>query len=244
MPLSWSMDKIGPICRSVEGAAIVFDSIHGTDGRDPTVSNFEFHWPSAVQVKDLKVGFVRGRNSKPVEEREDLGIIKALGCELVEVQLPEIPMRAMASIIDVEGAAVFDDLIRAGETEGWNSRKQVFLAANFISAIDYLRFQRVRTKLMRMFESAIEEVDVLFNASDLFQTNFTGHPSIAIPSSFRKGKTPTPISTIFTGHLNQDEKVLALAAAFQVKVEAHLKRPPIDTWLKEFDARILDEKKE
>ena len=247
MPLSWSMDKIGPICRSVEGAAIVFDAIQGTDGQDPTVRNFEFLWPSAFQIKDLKVGFVRARNNRPAEDRKDLSIIKSLGCELVEVQLPNInSMRAMASIIDVEGAAVFDDLTRAGETEGWNSREKVFQAANFISAIDYLRFQRVRTKLMRKFESAIEGADVLINASDLFQTNFTGHPSIAIPTSFRKGKggTETPISTIFTGHLNQDEKVVALAAAYQDKVEAHLKRPPIDAWLEEFDAGTLDDKKE
>ena len=243
MSLSWSMDKVGPICRSVEGAAIVFDAIHGSDGIDPTVGDFDFNWPPRAQTGKLKVGYVRRRGQK-IDEREDLGIVQSLGCDLVEVQLPhKIPVRTMTSIINIEGASMFEELLRAGHTEGWNSWERTFQSANFFSAVDYLRMQRARTRLMRLFEEAIEGVDVLINAGDLLHTNLTGHPSVAVPDAFRKGETPTPICSIFTGRLHEDEKMLALAAAYQEKVDAHLKRPPIDKWLKAYEEGTLDGEK-
>jgi Asp-tRNA(Asn)/Glu-tRNA(Gln) amidotransferase A subunit family amidase len=241
MPLSWSMDKIGPICRSIEDCALVFDAIHGEDGRDATAANFDFSWPTGIQVSNLKVGYVKGR--RELSERTDLQPIRDLGCELVEIELPRtIPLRAMTNIIDVEGAAVFDDLLRQGETEGWNSWTRTFQAAQFISAIDYLRFQRARTKLMHEYEKSIAGVDVLFNCNDLVHTNFTGHPSAVLPRTYRGDDVKTPMAAVFTGHLNQDATVLALAAAYQNRVDAHLQHPPLSRWLGEFENGTLDPK--
>ncbi len=196
MPLSWSMDKIGPICRSVEDCALVFDAIHGADGLDATANNYPFQWPLQTSVKGMKVGY--GKSRKPLAEREDLATLQELGCELVELDLPtDIPLRALTSIIDVEGASVFDQLLRNGETEGWNQWPEIFRAANQISAVDYVRFQRARTLLMLEFEQAIEGVDVLVNMRDLVHTNLTGHPSIVMPVGYREaddgGTTPVTI---------------------------------------------------
>lgn len=242
MPLSWTMDKIGPICRSVEDCALVFDAIHGADGRDATAANFAFEWPHQTNLVGLKVGIVPGRRS--VDERTDLEPLRKMGCEFVEIELPrDIPMWAMTKIIDVEGAAVFDELLRAGKTEGWNSWTRSFQGAQFVSAIDYLRFQRARTLLMHQFEKAIEQVDILFNCNDLVHTNFTGHPSVVLPRAYRGNEVKSPVAAVFTGHLNQDATVLSVAAAYQSDVDAHLQHPPLEDWLTKFEAGELDEKR-
>ncbi len=241
MPLSWSMDKIGPICRSVEDCALVFDAIHGADGQDATAGSFPFEWPTARSIPNLKIGITKSR--RKIDERKDLEPLIKLGCELVEVELPsEIPMWAMTKIIDIEGAAVFDTLLRQGETEGWNSWTRSFQAAQYISAIDYLRFQRARTQLMHQFEGFMESVDLLFNCDDLVHTNFTGHPSVVLPRAYRGRDTKTPVASVFTGRLNEDSTVLAVAAAYQNLVDAHLEHPALDPWLAKFDGGELDKK--
>ena len=241
MPLSWSLDKIGPICRSVEDCALVFDAIHGWDGKDQTANSYEFNWPSKHDLSGLKVGYRKDRR-RPDGEREDLRVLKELGCELVEVQLPdEIPLRPLTSIIDIEAASVFDDLLRAGHTDGWNTWDEDFRAAQYVSAVDYVRIQRVRTLLMEKFESAISGVDVLVNMNDLVHTNFTGHPSVVLPTGYRdRGEGKVPLPTVLTGKLNDDEKLLAIAQKFQSKFTAHQEHPDLDPWVAKFEDGTLD----
>ena len=101
MPLSWSMDKIGPLCRSIEDCALVFNTIHGADGLDPTANSYAFQWPSQQDIGSLKVGYAKSRRTKD-EDREDLKILKGLGCEMVEISLPtDIPLRPLTNIIDI-----------------------------------------------------------------------------------------------------------------------------------------------
>lgn len=241
MPLSWSMDKIGPICRSTEDCALVFAAIHGADGKDLTARDFDFQWPPHAEVAGMRIGYSpRGR--QPVDEREDLQLLRELGCELVEMELPrEIPLRALTPIIDVEGAAMFDQLLRAGHTDGWNTWTNTFRAAQFISGVDYVRYQRVRTKLMHLFEAFLAPVDAIVNMNDLVHTNFTGHPSVVFPRGYREQEGVfRPQSTVLTGHLNQDERILALAHACQSRLDAHLQRPPLDRWLADYEQGTLD----
>ena len=253
MPLSWTMDKIGPICRSAEDCALVFDAIHGADGRDMTAKNFDFQWPAEVETKGLKVGYTKGRRG--IDKRPDLMLMKELGCELVEVELPKtIPVQTLANIINVEGASVFDQLLRDNETEGWNAWPRIFRSAQFISAIDYLRMMRLRSVLMQEFEKMMSGVDLLCNVFDIFHTNLTGHPSLVIPRDYRDensnqegsdgagpiGKRPLHIT--LTGQLNDDRTVLAVGRACQQKLDAHLKRPPLDQWLLKYSANEIDEK--
>lgn len=240
MPLSWSMDKIGPICRCVEDCALVFDSIHGGDGIDATANNYPFDWPNPTSMQGLKVGY--RKTNKPLDKRTELTTLKDMGCELVELELPaDIPLRALTAIIDIEGASVFDHMLRDGDTEGWNQWPEIFRAANQISAVDYVRFQRARTRLMHEFEAAIADVDVLVNMRDLVHTNLTGHPSVVMPVGYRKADngSATPLTVVMTGHLNDDDRLLAIAHAFQRTQDAQLAHPKLDEWLIKFDAGEL-----
>ena len=238
MPLSWTMDKVGPICRSAADCAVVFAAIHGADGKDVTAENYDFNWPQTVAWKGLKVGYAPG---KAIEERPELATLQEFGCELIEVRLPSsFPIFPLTSLIDIEAASVFDVLLREGKTEGWNSWPAAFKSAQFVSAIDYLRLMRLRTRLMSEMEEFMSQVDVLVNVRDVFHTNFTGHPSIVFPRSFADldsgGKRPVMVTV--TGHLNRDARLLAVANQLQSKI-GDSSKPDLDPWLEKFDAGEL-----
>lgn len=242
MPLSWSMDKIGPITRSVEDCALVFAAIHGYDGQDPTVHTWPFAWPPAMDFTGVRVGYQKPRRRRrseqdddkkqeqPARPRPELEMLKKLGCEVVEVEMPtEQTQWVLANTIDVEAASVFDEMLRAGQTEGWNTWPGTFRSAQFISAIDYFRIQRRRRQLQHKFEEVMRSVDFLVNCNDLLITNLTGHPSVVMPSAFRDANgLKFPVSTLLTGRLNDDERLLALSLAYQRHLTAHLERPPLD----------------
>lgn len=248
MPLSWSMDKIGPITRSVEDCALVFAAIHGADGEDPTATNRDFAWPLELDFSQLKIGYTASprpksdsasapgdgeESGKP--DRPDLQILRELGCQVVEVELPEEKNQwFLADIIDVESASVFDDMLRARQTEGWNTWPDTFRAARFVSAIDYLKLLRRRRQLQFKMESLMDSVDFLVNCSDLLITNLTGHPSVVMPMDYREvDGRQVPVSLLLTGGLNDDDRLLALGQACQQRLVAHRRRPPLDRLLAE-----------
>ena len=88
MSLAWSMDKLGPIARSIEDCALVFDAIHGHDGLDLTAIDQPFEWPPRVNFGSLKIGYVE-EAQRPSAEREELKVLRELGFELVPIKLPE-----------------------------------------------------------------------------------------------------------------------------------------------------------
>lgn len=235
MALSWTMDKVGPITRSVEDCALVFAAIHGADGLDPTAESREFAWPPKVDLKSLTVGYTKSRRS--IDDRDDIKKLKSLGVKLKEIEIPsreKMSVRALTSVLDVEAATAFEDLTRAGNLEGLNSWGGTFRTASFISAVDYVRAMRARRILQDDFEAMMKTVDVLVNANDLVHTNLTGHPSIALPVGFReRGDLRLPFSTIFTGQLNRETEMLALAKAYQDLHTTHLEKPPLDQQLKQ-----------
>ena len=243
MPLSWTMDKIGPLCRSAEDAAIVFNAIHGADGRDNSAHSYPFRWPNRVDMEGLRVGYSPRGN---IERDKTLKVMKELGCELIKFQIPAFEsLRAMTTIIDIEAASVFDRLLRDGHTEGWNTWPESFQSAQFISAVDYLRVQRHRVELMEAMEEEMAKIDVLINVRDVFHTNFTGHPSIVVPVEIRDRKSgggKRPICATFTGQLGDDDRLLAIAHQFQLQCNAHLERPELDSWLEKFNGGTMDEK--
>lgn len=232
MPLSWSLDKIGPICRCLEDCALVFDAIHGRDGVDLTAGSYPFQWPLQMALPGTRIGYTSRRSGD--EEREDLKILRQLGCELVEVELPrEIPLRALTTIIGVEAASVFDQPLRDGFTEGWNTWDETFRAAQFVSAVDYVRIQRARSIVMQQFAELMQQVDFLVNTNDLLHTNLTGHPSVVLPLNYADNEDGSrrPIPMVLTGHLNDDDRLLALGQAIQQQITAHDQHPDLDPWL-------------
>lgn len=242
MSLSWSMDKLGPIARSLEDCALVLDAIHGSDGLDATAVDHPFPWPPPVPVRGLKVGYFR-RPDRPDDGRNELKVLKGLGVELVPIELPkDYPVDAITLMLSTEAAAAFDDLTRKHITEGLNSWPATFRERQFVPAVEYLRAARVRTLLMRAMARLMTTVDLYVGGQDLSITNLTGHPTAVLPDGFadRDGRE-APGSITFTGQLYGESTLLAVAVAYQNAVGDHLRRPPLERYLAEEAER---EKKE
>jgi Asp-tRNA(Asn)/Glu-tRNA(Gln) amidotransferase A subunit family amidase len=231
MTLSWSMDKLGPIARSVEDCALILDAIHGRDGKDASAVDREFNWPCRKPLKDLRVGF-----TDDDAESEELKVLKKLGVKLVPIKLPDsLPVNALSMILTVEATAAFDDVSRENVNEGLGSWPSTFRRGRFVSAVEYLRAQRVRTLLMREMAKVMEQVDLYVGGDDSLLTNLTGHPTVALPNGLRKsGKDiETPTAITFTGRLWGECELLAVAKAYQDETGHHLKRPDMSKVTKE-----------
>jgi Asp-tRNA(Asn)/Glu-tRNA(Gln) amidotransferase A subunit family amidase len=238
MALSWSMDKLGPLARSVEDCALVFNAIHGADGRDPTARTTPFNWDSGRPVSDLRVGyFRRGFESDGVTEHDmaALETLRSLGVEPVPIDLPsDYPLDALGIILRAEAAAAFDELTVSGrddllvrQTPG--SWPTSFRVAQMIPAVEYVQANRVRTMLMGALEAALEGIDVFITPTrapdHLLMTNLTGHPAVVVPSGFNDDGTP--VSTVFIGQLWADAETLRVAKAWQDATDFHTRRPPL-----------------
>jgi Asp-tRNA(Asn)/Glu-tRNA(Gln) amidotransferase A subunit family amidase len=228
MTLSWSMDKIGPICRGVEDCALVLGAIHGFDGLDASAVDRPFAWPNPRELRALKVGYFE--DNRDVEKRDDLRVLRDLGLKLLPIKAPaKYPVQALQTILGVEAATAFDELTRSGETEGLNAWLPIFRRGQFVPAVEYLRANRVRTLLMQEMEESIAGVDLYVGGNDLLVTNLTGHPTVVLPDGFRKGGgLETPFSITFTGRLYGESDLLAVAHAYQQATGQHLKRPAMD----------------
>lgn len=244
MALCWSLDKLGPICRSVEDCAVVFQAIFGPDGKDDTVIDAPFHWDPRLDPRRLRVGYVKGAfEAKPAEGQEEahahnlaaLEVLRGLGIELRPIELPStLPIDALEIILGVESAAAFDELTRSGKDDllvrqieqAWpNSFRQ----SQLIPAVSYVQANRIRTLLMRDMAKLFADLDAYvvpsFGNPNLLLTNLTGHPAVVLPNGFRKDGTPTSLT--FMGNLFEEGKVLALAKAYQDATEWHLRRPKL-----------------
>lgn len=222
MTLCWTMDKLGPITRSVEDAALVFGAIHGTDPADAASVDMPFDWPAKREVKSLKVGYVAKAKDNP-----EIAVLKSLGVELVEIKLPtDARSNSLMSILDVECAAAFDEITRQGITEGLNNWPNIFRAGQFVPAVEYLRANRVRTLLIQEMAQVFEKIDLYVGGDDLVLTNYTGHPTVVMPYSGKKladGDAPPAIT--FTGKHYGESDLMAVAHAFQTATGTHLRRP-------------------
>jgi Asp-tRNA(Asn)/Glu-tRNA(Gln) amidotransferase A subunit family amidase len=242
MALSWTMDKLGPICRSVEECALVLNAVHGADGIDPTARDVAFDWDPARPLSELRVGYLRSAFEEDREDEEakafderSLEVVRSLGIDPVPVEVfDDIPFAAMRIILSAEAAAAFDELTRSGRDDllvrqnrgAWPT---TFRTARLIPAVEYIQANRLRTIAMGRFEAAMEGIDVLvtpsFGGPILLLTNLTGHPTVVIPNGYREEEgTPTSIS--FVGSLFGDAGALRLAKAVQDATDHHLQRPP------------------
>jgi len=239
MALSWSMDKLGPICRSVEDCALVLDAIHGADGRDPTARTIPFPWDGRLGLQGLRIGYVPGAFDGEGEatapfDRSALEWFQGQGVDLVPVSLPDqYPLGALRIILSAEAAAAFDDLTRSDQDDQLvrqtsGSWPNSFRTARFIPAVEYIQANRVRTMIMGALDAAMEGIDVLITPSYaegvLLMTNLTGHPAVVLPNGFRDDDTPVSFS--FIGGLWKDADALRVARAYQDATEHHLRPPP------------------
>ena len=238
MALSWTMDKIGPICRSVEDCALVFHAIHGADEKDPAAVRMPFYWSPRRRVQKLRLGYLksafeRDHETKPFDDAA-LAVLRRLGFRLKPVEWPDYPLGALLVILDSEAAAAFDKITRNRQVDtmvrqGRNSWPNTFRYSRFIPAVEYINANRIRTLLMQDMARVMSDVDVVvtptFGGGTLLLTNLTGHPAVVLPNGFRKDGTP--VSITFIGNLYKESDLLAVAKAYQDATGFHTKHPPL-----------------
>jgi Asp-tRNA(Asn)/Glu-tRNA(Gln) amidotransferase A subunit family amidase len=251
MALSWTMDKLGPICRSVEDCALVLDAIYGPDGKDNTVIAADYQWNADLSPKSLRIGYVKSAFDLPQTDPADpkrtlhgtkkfddaaLDVFHRLGIALIPIDLPDVPYDAMRIILNAEAAAAFDELTRTDRDkelvqQGKSDWPNSFRTSRFIPAVDYVNANRVRTIAIQKWDDLMRTVDVIVtptgaaNLSQLVATNLTGHPAVIVPNGFRDDGTP--VSLTFLGGLFEEAKVMAVAKAYQDATGFHLKHPVV-----------------
>jgi Asp-tRNA(Asn)/Glu-tRNA(Gln) amidotransferase A subunit family amidase len=227
MALCWSSDKVGPICRSAEDAAIVFAYVHGGDSVDASSRTMPFNYTGKVELSKLRVAYTRNYiDSLPESspEKQTLLILKRLGVKLIPVDFPD-DLRGndiLSLIIGVESAAAFDKLTRTNQDDEMVQQNKdrwpnTFRTARFIPAVEYVNACRMRTSIMQKIDPWIRQYDLIIAPTEtgdqLAITNLTGHPSVTLPVGYKSDGTPGSIS--FIGQLYGEAQLLAFAKAFQ-----------------------------
>ena len=238
MGLSWTMDKIGPICRSVEDCALVLNAIRGSDGRDLSVVDAPLHWEPHLGIQGLRIGYLKADfdringDAKPSYEKA-LADLREAGASLEPVELPKFPAGPLRIILEAEAAAAFDDLTRSKGVDQLRGQQpgdwpNSFRTSRLIPAVEYIRAQRARTLLMREMERFMANWDVIVSppfSSGLLITNLTGHPQLVVPCGFVKG---APSGLVFTGKLYDEGSPLRLALAYERATSWHSLHPKMD----------------
>ena len=234
MTLSWSMDKVGPICRFATDCAIVYDYIRGQDGRDRSVQDVSFELLGVSDLKNLKVGYFYSQfesdtSSNHIHNQRTLEEFSKLGIELEKAELPkDYPFNVFDIILRAESGAFFDQLILSGRDslmveQDKGSRANSLRQSRFIPAVEYLQANRHRRMLIEEMHRMIKDYDVVisptFGGRQMLITNLTGHPALSLPNGFDKKGRPTSITLV--GNYFDEAKILALAEAYQKKYPYH-----------------------
>ena len=241
MALSWSMDKLGPMARSVEDCALVFAALHGPDGADQTVHAAPFNWDGTAPLRGLRVGYVRSAFDAPLERHATkpfddaaLVVLRGLGLDLVPVELPAFDYDALRIILTAEAGAAFDELTRSGRVremaqQGAGAWPNTFRTSRLIPAVDYINANRARTLAIHAWDALMQTVDVIVTPTNggaqLTATNLTGHPAVILPHGFRDDGTP--VSLTFLGRLFGEEALLRVAHAYQQATDFHTRHPAL-----------------
>jgi len=252
MALSWSMDKIGPIARSADDCALIFDAVRGADGLDPSAVDAPFAWPPARDPRALRIGvaqrlfdadYAAGENDEGEQrrlrewqeiDRRALQALRDAGLRLETVEVTfSVPVAPLGLILTAEAAAAFDELTRSGRdrllkrqvADAWPT---TFRQGQLIPAVEYVRANRIRTLLVAEMEKLMSGLDALviptYGGDLLLATNLTGHPAVVFPDGLRADGTPVSLTVL--GRLHGEAEVLSIARAFQRATDFHTRRPP------------------
>ena len=234
MGLSWTMDKIGPICRGVEDCALVLHAIHGPDGHDRTVTADTLHWEPKKPLKGLRIGIVQKafdnfKGEDKVVYDQALADLAKAGVEMKPVELTDEDAGKMRYLLSAEAAAAFDDITRDGRVATLKGQEpgdwpNTFRASRFIPAVEYIRAQRARTLLCEKMEKFFADWDVIVCPpfTGLTTTNLTGHPQVVMKCGFVGGM---PRSISFLGKLYDEGSPLRVALAYEQVTDWHRKHP-------------------
>ena len=239
MALSWSMDKLGPITRSAEDCAIVFNTIQGADGNDLSVISAPFSYisPSEKNLRGIRIGYIKSEfDRKYANSANDSITLKKLiemGAEMIPFELPVLPYNDMLIVLSAEAGAAFqelalsnrDDLLVNQNKAAWPNS---FRSSQFISAVEYIQANRARRMLIDQLNQKMKDIDVFIAPSfgqNLRATNLSGHPCVVLPNGFRNG---LPGSITFTGQLFGEGKLLKVAQIYQNATDFDDKHPAMN----------------
>jgi Asp-tRNA(Asn)/Glu-tRNA(Gln) amidotransferase A subunit family amidase len=244
MGLSWTMDKIGPICRGVEDCAVALAALYGPDNRDITVGDVPFTWSPETDLSKMRIGYLKAEfepatqaaSTQAVKDmyKSALDALTGAGAKLEPIELPKMPADSLRIILNAEAAAAFDDLTRNGGINQLSGQAAFdwpnsFRTSRFITAVEYIRAQRARTLLMRDMEKLMSQWDVFVSpapgSASLLTTNLTGHPAVCVPCGFIDN---LPRSIMFTGGLYDEAAPLSVALAFERATKWHTMHPKMD----------------
>jgi Asp-tRNA(Asn)/Glu-tRNA(Gln) amidotransferase A subunit family amidase len=196
MTLCWSLDKLGPMTRTVEDALLVLQAITGPDAGDVSSVPSKLDFDASAGVSGLKVGYIPAWMKEPPAtdvDRAALETVKSLGMKTVEVTLPDWPYDSLMPVLFAEGAAAFEELTLSGRAaqmkvqvpDAWPN---LFRQARFLSAVDFVQADRLRRKVAIEMARVFSTVDVLLVPSlrnEMLEiSNFTGHPSLTLRAGF------------------------------------------------------------
>ena len=210
MGLSWTMDKIGPLCRGVEDCAAALDAIYGPDNRDLTVGDAPFNWSADLLLDKLRVAYLKTEFEAPAPPnaneqqrqlterrnamyKEALDALQKAGVKMAPIELPKFPTQNIRYILTAEAATAFDDITRDGRVSQLSGQDpgdwpNTFRTSRFVPAVEYLRAQRARVLLMREIDKLMSQWDVFVSpapgSASLIITNLTGHPAVCVPCGF------------------------------------------------------------
>jgi Asp-tRNA(Asn)/Glu-tRNA(Gln) amidotransferase A subunit family amidase len=247
MALTWTLDKLGPMCRGVEDCALVLSAIHGADPKDATAADVPFVWNPASDLKSLRVGFDarvfdwtaaawRDESVKAIY-KDALDAIRSLVGELRPIALPAPGMypQIAYTIIHSESSSAFAELtdsdqIRELAQQERGSWPNTFRVGSTIPAADYLRVMRMRTQLMQQMAELMTSIDlyitVPFSGPTLVFTNLTGHPSLVTRCGIGGDGKPKMIELI--GNLYREDAILRLGHAYEQATQWHTHWPKVD----------------
>ncbi len=256
MALSWTMDKVGILARNANDCAIVFDVLRGKDAQDRYSNDATFKpkfTKASERVSRLKVGFVKedyerwGEPDVAIAFARALTQFREMGMSPVEFPLPDHPYETVATtVIAAEEAAAFEPLVKSGKIGEIidPDRRGELLGGQLITAVDYLRCQRLRTLMVQDFESLFSRFDIILGSSTLkcappieanmdevfsggniieAAENLLGLPAVSIPCGFNKQKLPIGLKII--GRPFGDAEVLEVAHVYQSLTDWHTKHP-------------------
>ena len=246
MSLCWTLDKIGPMCRSVEDCALVLAAIQGPDDQDLSVQSVPFNWDASADIRALRVGYLKAafENTRQTAQTDAndaraLDTLRRLGVTPIEVRLPERAAVPAVPILYAESNASLREPTRTAlEQLVQKDRAAAQNSFRLLPASDYLDANRARGVLMRDMARVMSDVDVYvtpFDYSDYTPnpvatlntsiTNLTGQPCVVVPHGFNEKGQPTSLT--FVGRVFGEAAMLAAALAFQKATDWHLQHPKL-----------------
>ncbi len=241
MNLAWTSDKIGPICRSAEDAAIVFNYTHGADKGDPSSIEAAFNYTGKTDISKLKIAYAKNYIDTLPEsstEKQTLAVLNKMGAKITAFIFPNDMHgdEILGLIICAEAAAAFDPLTRSGiDDELVQQNKDrwpnIFRSARFIPAVEYITACRLRYQIMQKVYPILNQFDIIIappeTGDQLAITNLTGNPSITIPNGVLPNGLPASI-TFIAKHFDE-ALLLAFTKKYQEFTRFHLKHPALFT---------------